>query len=118
MTGRQDKNPVAAAIAKEVRKDQGETPTFPFGEGECEKAVDDSTAETLRPKETPARQAPSKDEGRASMKAVVNDALGLPPGDGAPHGKGRRETDPDTPRGTLTSADREPNRPAAREHEQ
>jgi hypothetical protein len=50
--------------------------------------------------------------------AAVKDALGLPPGDGTPHGKGRRPRDPDVPEGTLTSADREPNRPAAREHEQ
>ena len=53
-----------------------------------------------------------------SIKAVVNDALGLPPGDGTPHGEGRLEHDPNVPEGTLTSADREPNRPAAREHEQ
>jgi hypothetical protein len=51
-------------------------------------------------------------------EAAVKDALGLPPGDGTPHGKAGKTTDPDVPEGTLTSADREPNRPAAREHEQ
>jgi hypothetical protein len=57
-------------------------------------------------------------EKKVGVKQAVRDALGLPPDDGTPHGKGRKETDPDVPEGTLTSADREPNRPAAREHEQ
>jgi hypothetical protein len=56
-------------------------------------------------------------ERRAGLKETIKDALGLPPGDGTPHGKGRKATESDTPTGTLTSADREPNRPAAREHE-
>jgi hypothetical protein len=54
----------------------------------------------------------------AGVKEIVKDAVGLPPGDGTPHGRGRKDHDPDVPEGTLTSADREPNRPAAREHEQ
>jgi hypothetical protein len=54
----------------------------------------------------------------AGVKEIVEDAVGLPPGDGTPHGRGRKDHDPDVPEGTLTSADREPNRPAAREHEQ
>jgi hypothetical protein len=55
---------------------------------------------------------------KPSVIAVVKDALGLPPGDGTPHGKGRPVHDPNVPKGTLTSADREPNRPGAPEHEQ
>ena len=49
--------------------------------------------------------------------ATIRDALGLPPGDGTPHGKERPLHDRDVPEGTLTSADREPNRPGAPEHE-
>jgi hypothetical protein len=56
------------------------------------------------------------DAGHAT-KAALKDALGLPPGDKTPHGEGRPARDPDVPHGTLTSEDREPNRPAAREHE-
>ena len=55
---------------------------------------------------------------KPSTAAVIKNALGLPPGDGTPHGKGRPVHDPGVPEGTLTSADREPNRPAACEHEQ
>jgi hypothetical protein len=59
-------------------------------------------------------EGPSEKPGIA---AIVKDALGLPPGDGTPHGRGRPVHDPNIPEGTLTSADREPNRPAALEHE-
>ena len=91
MSNAKKRAPIGEALADEVRKDQGETPTFPFSERDVEKP--------------------------AGVKETVKDALGLPPGDGTPHGKGRKATDPDVPSGTLTSADREPNRPKAREHE-
>jgi hypothetical protein len=55
---------------------------------------------------------------KRSVMSIIKDALGLPPGDGTPHGKGRPLHDSDVPAGTLTSADREPSRPAAPEHEQ
>jgi hypothetical protein len=91
MANQRKRSTLGEAISEEVRKDQGETPTFPFSEREAEE--------------------------RAGLKEIVKDELGLPPGDGTPHGKGRKKTDADTPSGTLTSADREPNRPNAREHE-
>ena len=36
---------------------------------------------------------------------VFADALGLPPGDKTPHGRGRSEKDAGVPHGTLTSED-------------
>jgi hypothetical protein len=57
-------------------------------------------------------------EERAGLKETIKDALGPPPGGGTPYGKGRKATNSDTASGTLTSADREPNRPAAQEQEE
>ena len=68
------------------------------------------------PERDPKRIAGEPSTEKASFKAIVNETLGLPPGDGTPRGKGRPVRD--VPHGALTSADREPNRPAAREHEQ
>ena len=110
MSARKDKPTIDQIIADEVRKDEGMTPTFPFSEREFEKKAAGG--------EAAAEEAESRTSERAGLKSVVKDALGLPPGDGTPHGRGRREHDPDVPEGALTSADREPNRPAAREHEQ
>ncbi len=41
------------------------------------------------------------------LKAAVRDLVGLPPGDGTPHGEGRPVSADDPPRGTLTSPDTE-----------
>ena len=39
------------------------------------------------------------------IKGVLRDIVGLPPGDGTPHGEGRPINAEDVPRGTLTSDD-------------
>lgn len=39
--------------------------------------------------------------------AVMNDVLGLPPGDKTPHGQGRPARDPNVPHGSLTADDAE-----------
>ena len=47
------------------------------------------------------KPAPSK------LKAILNDIMGLPPGDKTPHGEGRPVNPEDSPEGTLTSDDAE-----------
>jgi hypothetical protein len=46
-----------------------------------------------------------KERPAASVSEMLRDALGLPPGDKAPHGKGRPARDPKSPHGGLTSDD-------------
>jgi hypothetical protein len=41
------------------------------------------------------------------IEGVLRDLVGLPPGDGTPHGQGRPTKAEDVPRGTLTSDDAE-----------
>jgi hypothetical protein len=41
------------------------------------------------------------------IKAGLRDVVGLPPGDGTPHGKGRSNKADDAPRGSLTADDAE-----------
>jgi hypothetical protein len=48
-----------------------------------------------KPKEKPAEL----------IKGLFHDAVGLPPGDGTPHGQNRPENDPKVPHGNLTSDD-------------
>jgi len=45
------------------------------------------------------------DDEKAIARGALRDALGLPPGDDTPHGKGRPDMDPKVPHGTLTSDD-------------
>jgi hypothetical protein len=41
------------------------------------------------------------------IKAVLRDVVGLPPGDGTPHGPGRSTQSDEPPSGSLTSDDAE-----------
>jgi len=51
---------------------------------------------------------PEEKEGVVErIEVLLKDAVGLPPGDGTPHGKGRPIHGEDVPRGTLTSDDAE-----------
>jgi hypothetical protein len=46
-----------------------------------------------------------KDKPAVVIKGLFHDAVGLPPGDGTPHGEGRPDKDPKVPHGGLTSDD-------------
>ncbi len=50
---------------------------------------------------------PKKESLAEKIKAVVRDAVGLPPGDRTPHGQGRPTDAEEDPQGTLTSDDAE-----------
>jgi hypothetical protein len=39
------------------------------------------------------------------IAGIFEDALGLPPGDATPHGRGKPAKDPNVPHGTLTAED-------------
>jgi hypothetical protein len=41
------------------------------------------------------------------LKGAIRDLVGLPPGDGTPHGEGRPVDPAESPRGTLTAPDAE-----------
>jgi hypothetical protein len=47
----------------------------------------------------------SQTRAPATISAMLRDALGLPPGDSTPHGRGRPARDPKAPHGGLTSDD-------------
>jgi hypothetical protein len=49
--------------------------------------------------------ATEKESVVEKIKIRLKDAVGLPPGDGTPHGQGRPTHGEDVPRGTLTSDD-------------
>ena len=51
--------------------------------------------------------APKTETAIEKIKAVLKDTVGLPPGDGTPHGEGRPTNGDAVPRGTLTSDDAE-----------
>lgn len=50
---------------------------------------------------------PETESAVEKFKGVLRDVVGLPPGDGTPHGEGRTTNAEDVPRGTLTSDDAE-----------
>ncbi len=50
-------------------------------------------------------QKETKEGALQRGKAVIEDVLGMPPGDKTPHGQGRPMRDPKTPHGGLTSDD-------------
>jgi hypothetical protein len=50
-------------------------------------------------------QKDRKEKALQRGHAVIDDLVGLPPGDKTPHGKGRPDRDLDVPQGDLTSDD-------------
>jgi len=50
---------------------------------------------------------PETDTAVEKIKGILRDLVGLPPGDGTPHGEGRPTNADEAPRGTLTSDDGE-----------
>ena len=50
---------------------------------------------------------PKPEPAVEKIKGILKDLVGLPPGDGTPHGEGRPTNAEKEPRGTLTSDDAE-----------
>jgi hypothetical protein len=58
-----------------------------------------------RPTEERDMQKDRNEDALQRGNAVIENILGLPPGDKTPHGQGRPDRDPNVPHGGLTSDD-------------
>jgi len=57
--------------------------------------------------ENPETDNPKTESAVEKIKGVLRDLVGLPPGDGTPHGQGRSTEGDEAPPGGLTSDDAE-----------